>query len=83
MDKMTSTIQPFVRSANDILLTLMARLEPRLGLPVGTLAKLHTDRDLSGSEVRVISKPAQGEKGFLAEGKGENGEPAAAIGAHT
>lgn len=58
----------------------MAALEPRLGLPKGTLAALHKEGDISGSESRCILKPAEGEKGFLAEGEGDDGNPAAAIG---
>jgi len=58
----------------------MAVLEPRIGLPKGTLAALHKEGDISGSESRCILKPAEGDKGYLPEGKGEDGNPAAAIG---
>jgi isopenicillin N synthase-like dioxygenase len=74
------TIQTFVRDSDTVLKTLMTALESRLGLPTGTFDKLHMDKDVSGSEVRVIRKPAQGESGHVAEGVGEGGEPAAAIG---
>jgi len=67
-------------AADEVLQTLMAALEPRLGLPKGTLAALHKEGDISGSESRCILKPAEGEKGFLAEGEGDDGNPAAAIG---
>ncbi|GAA5834082.1 hypothetical protein JCM11251_003613 [Rhodosporidiobolus azoricus] len=77
------TVTRFVRDSDNILQTLMARLEPRLGLPAGTFAALHKEGDISGSESRCILKAAPGEKGFLAEGQGEDGNPAAAIGAHT
>lgn len=58
----------------------MGVLEIRLGLPKGTFAALHKEGDISGSESRCILKPAEGEKGYLAEGKSEDGDPAAAIG---
>ncbi|GAA5852360.1 hypothetical protein JCM9279_001174 [Rhodotorula babjevae] len=77
------TVTAFVRKSDEVLQTLMAALEPRLGLPKGTLAALHKEGDISGSESRCILKPAEGEKGFLAEGAGDDGNPAAAIGAHT
>ncbi|GAA6011324.1 hypothetical protein JCM10207_008300 [Rhodosporidiobolus poonsookiae] len=82
VDRM-STVTDFVRRSDTVLQTLMASLEPRLGLPSGTFAALHKEGDVSGSEARCILKSAPGEKGFLAEGVGEDGEPSAAIGAHT
>ncbi|GAA5829462.1 hypothetical protein JCM11251_005060 [Rhodosporidiobolus azoricus] len=77
------TVTRFVRSSDDVLQKLMAVLEPRLGLPAGTLAALHKEGDISGSESRCILKPAPGDKGYMPEGVGEDGNPAAAIGAHT
>ncbi|BGP38552.1 hypothetical protein JCM10450v2_002501 [Rhodotorula kratochvilovae] len=77
------TVTSFIRKSDNVLQTLMAVLEVRLGLPKGTLAALHKEGDISGSESRCILKPAEGEKGFLKEGEGEDGNPAAAIGAHT
>ncbi|TNY21408.1 Clavaminate synthase-like protein [Rhodotorula diobovata] len=77
------TVTSFVRTSDNVLQTLMAVLEPRIGLPKGTLAALHKEGDISGSESRCILKPAEGDKGYLPEGKGEDGNPAAAIGAHT
>ncbi|BGP14511.1 hypothetical protein JCM10213_000385 [Rhodosporidiobolus nylandii] len=74
------TIQSFIRSSDDVLQKLMEALEPRIGLPKGTLAALHKEGDISGSESRVILKPAEGERGYLQEGVGEDGNPAAAIG---
>lgn len=65
-----------------VLLTLMDALEGPLGLPVGTLRKLHPDDQLSGSETRVIRKPAEGETGYVGEGK-KGGVQGASIGAHT
>ncbi|GAA5873979.1 hypothetical protein JCM1840_006109 [Sporobolomyces johnsonii] len=78
-----NTVTSFVRKSDDCLQTLMAALEPRIGLPKGTLAALHKEGDISGSESRCILKPAPGDKGYLPEGVGEDGNPAAALGAHT
>lgn len=58
----------------------MEVLEVRIGLPKGTLAALHKEGDISGSESRVILKSAPGQKGYVPEGVGEDGNPAAAIG---
>lgn len=67
-------------AADNVLQKLMAVLEVRLGLPVGTFAALHKEGDISGSESRCIYKAPPGGRGFLAEGVGEDGNPAAAIG---
>ncbi|GJN87337.1 hypothetical protein Rhopal_000286-T1 [Rhodotorula paludigena] len=82
IDRM-STITSFVRKSDDVLQTLMGVLELRIGLPAGTLAALHKEGDISGSESRCILKSAPGEQGHVPEGVGEDGNPAAAIGAHT
>lgn len=60
----------------------MDSLEAPLGLPSGAFRKLHPDDQLSGSETRVIRKPAEGEAGFVVEGK-KGGVQGASIGAHT
>lgn len=65
-----------------VLLTLMTRLEAPLGLPAGTFAKLHDPEQLSGSECRIIRKPAEGETDHVDEGD-KGGVKAASIGAHT
>lgn len=65
-----------------ILSILMDRLEEPLGLPAGTFRKLHRPELLTGSECRIIRKPAEGEAGHLAEGA-HDGKKAASIGAHT
>ncbi|GEM06813.1 oxidoreductase,Oxoglutarate/iron-dependent oxygenase family [Rhodotorula toruloides] len=77
------TVTNFVRQSDDVLQKLMEVLEVRIGLPSGTLAALHKEGDISGSESRVILKSAPGGKGYVPEGVGEDGNPAAAIGAHT
>ncbi|GAA6037219.1 hypothetical protein JCM8097_008627 [Rhodosporidiobolus ruineniae] len=73
------TVTRFVRQSDNTLQALMTALEPRLGLSKGTLAALH----VSGSESRCILKPAPGDRNYMPEGTGEDGNPAAAIGAHT
>ncbi|GAA5855802.1 hypothetical protein JCM8547_000361 [Rhodosporidiobolus lusitaniae] len=77
------TITRFVCDSDAVLQTLMASLEARLGLPSGTFAELHKPEDVSGSEARCIFKAVPGQKGYQPEGVGEDGNPAAAIGAHT
>ncbi|BGP06707.1 hypothetical protein NBRC10512_004784 [Rhodotorula toruloides] len=78
-----STVTSFIRQSDNVLQKLMEVLETRIGLPKGTLAALHKEGDISGSESRVILKSAPGQKGYVPEGVGEDGNPAAAIGAHT
>ncbi|KAK4053174.1 hypothetical protein OIV83_001909 [Microbotryomycetes sp. JL201] len=72
----------FTRQSDDVLQTLMAALEGPLGLPSGTFRQLHPDDKLSGSETRVIRKPAAGEQGYVEEGN-KGGVKGASIGAHT
>ncbi|GAA5884412.1 hypothetical protein JCM6882_005241 [Rhodosporidiobolus microsporus] len=78
-----ATVSGFIRKSDNCLQKLMEALEPRLGLPKGTLAALHKEGDISGSESRCILKAAEGERNFREEGVGEDGNPAAAIGSHT
>ncbi|KAK4703375.1 hypothetical protein P7C70_g2840, partial [Phenoliferia sp. Uapishka_3] len=73
-------VYEFVDRSDQVLLNLMISLEPKLGLPTGTFARLHPRDKNSGSECRIISKPAAGEINFLAEG---DGGKAASIGSHT
>lgn len=74
------TVTEFVDKSDTVLLNLMISLEPFLDLAPGTFAKLHP-RDLAtGSEARIIFKPAAGTKGAVPEGVGEDGLPASAIG---
>lgn len=72
----------FTREADNVGQALLEALEGPLGLPKGTLRKLHPDDMLSGSETRCIKKPAVGERGYLAEGNKGNVQ-GASIGAHT
>lgn len=74
------TITNFVQTSDNVLQTLMNALEASLDLPDGTFASRHLEKDLSGSEARTIFKPAAGAQGYLAEGTGADGKPAAAIG---
>ncbi|KAK4699999.1 hypothetical protein P7C70_g6253, partial [Phenoliferia sp. Uapishka_3] len=73
-------IYKFVDRSDEVLLRLMVSLEPSLGLPPGTFAGLHPRDRNSGSECRIISKPAAGETNHVPEG---DGGKAAAIGSHT
>ncbi|KAM0749232.1 Clavaminate synthase-like protein [Meredithblackwellia eburnea MCA 4105] len=79
------TIHRFVKSSDEVIKTIFKVLEPKIGLPGGTLDKLHANGapHLSGSEARVIYKPAAGTPGVAPEGVGEDGKPSAAIGSHT
>ncbi|KAK4047456.1 hypothetical protein OIV83_005368 [Microbotryomycetes sp. JL201] len=80
-----STIREFISASDAVLKTIMAALEPFVGLAPGTLAKYHENGEpnLSGSEARLIYKPPSGVPGSPIEGIGEDGQPAAAIGSHT
>lgn len=79
------TLTDFVLRSDTVLKKLLSALEPRVGLPSGTLLKLHANGPphLSGSEARLIFKPATGALGAVPEGVGEDGKPSAAIGSHT
>ena len=48
---------PFIRKSVDINNALMAVFNDRLGLPEGTLARLHLDSESSCSESRCIKNP--------------------------
>ncbi|KAL0952402.1 hypothetical protein HGRIS_006678 [Hohenbuehelia grisea] len=69
--RMESTVKPFVQacmSANDTILEIFNK---RLGLPAGTLARLHSLEEPSFSEARCIKVPAS------------PGSTKIAVGAHT
>ncbi|KAJ7211614.1 Clavaminate synthase-like protein [Mycena pura] len=55
--RMTCTIKPFVEKSLAINNTLLDVLNDKLGLPKGTLARLHPREDYSGSETRVLYSP--------------------------
>lgn len=74
--------QVLTRLVLQVLQTLMAALEKPLGLPAGIFRELHPDDKISGSETRVIRKPAEGESGYRPEGNKDNVK-GASIGAHT
>jgi hypothetical protein len=78
-----STITKFISDSDNVLLEIMTALEPYLELPAGTFAKLHNREQLSGSESRVITKPAAAERGHLPEQETKDGQKSASIGAHT
>ncbi|KZT10025.1 Clavaminate synthase-like protein [Laetiporus sulphureus 93-53] len=58
--RMDATIIPFVRKSLEINATLLEVLNAKLGLPKGTLARLHKDEEQSGCVARVIKTPPQG-----------------------
>ncbi|KIK63558.1 hypothetical protein GYMLUDRAFT_162395 [Collybiopsis luxurians FD-317 M1] len=55
--RMESTIIPFVRKSMEINDAIMAVFNAKLGLPEGTLQKLHSKEEFSGSEARTIKAP--------------------------
>jgi len=70
-DRMESTIIPFVKKSIGINDTILNIFNTKLGLPEGTLLKLHSLDEYSGSEARTIKAP----KNLPAERQ--------ALGAHT
>lgn len=74
-DRMEPTIKPFVNKSLAINNTLLNVLNDRLGLPEGTLARLHPPEKYSGCEARCIKNPPPVD---IAQA-----EIRAAIGAHT
>jgi len=54
---MESTVAPFVRASLDVVYALLNVFNDKLGLPKGTLARLHDLQEYSGSEARVIKNP--------------------------
>jgi isopenicillin N synthase-like dioxygenase len=56
-DRMESTIIPFVEKSFEINKTIMDIFDAKLGLPEGTLNKLHSREEFSGSEARTIKAP--------------------------
>ncbi|KAJ7200513.1 Clavaminate synthase-like protein [Mycena pura] len=55
--RMERTIKPFVEKSLAVNDTLLDVLNDKLGLPKGTLARLHPREDYSGSETRVLYSP--------------------------
>jgi len=56
-DRMESTIIPFMKKSLEINDTIMNIFNTKLGLPEGTLKKLHSTEEYSGSEARTIKAP--------------------------
>ncbi|OAX31654.1 Clavaminate synthase-like protein [Rhizopogon vinicolor AM-OR11-026] len=71
--RMENTIAPFVRKALAVNYVLLNIFNEKLGLPQGTLERLHAVEEHSGSEARCIRNPPQ-----VKEAAG-----GLAIGAHT
>lgn len=55
--RMVPTIGPFVRKSVEVNNTLLDALNDKLGLPKGTLLRLHPINEFSGSETRVTHNP--------------------------
>jgi hypothetical protein len=55
--RMVSTIVPFVEKSLAVNNTLIDAFDAKLGLPNGTLSKLHPRREFSGSTTRCIYSP--------------------------
>ncbi|KAH7914520.1 hypothetical protein BJ138DRAFT_362550 [Hygrophoropsis aurantiaca] len=55
--RMESTITPFAQKSADVSHAFMAIFNEKLGLPEGTLARLHDPAEYSGSELRCIRSP--------------------------
>ncbi|KZV94738.1 Clavaminate synthase-like protein [Exidia glandulosa HHB12029] len=72
-ERMVSTVAPFVRKSIEVNNTLLSAFNDRLGLPAGTLLRLHALDESSGSETRCIKTPPSQ---TISQDK-------AAIGAHT
>ncbi|KAH7912922.1 hypothetical protein BJ138DRAFT_1147273 [Hygrophoropsis aurantiaca] len=72
--RMESTIVPFIRKSLEVNSVFLDIFNEKLGLPNGTLAKLHEIHEHSGSEARCIRKPPSSVKPSPSE---------IAIGAHT
>ena len=72
---MKGTITPFVRASMNITRDLLNVLGDQLGLPAGTMDKLHAAKEVSGSETRTIKNPPVGQRNMSVD--------KVAIGAHT
>ncbi|KAH7924784.1 Clavaminate synthase-like protein [Leucogyrophana mollusca] len=72
--RMESTIAPFIRKALEVNYTFLEIFNERLGLPEGTLARLHDLAEHSGSESRCTRNPPM---------PGKMSAERAALGAHT
>ncbi|KAF8882734.1 Clavaminate synthase-like protein [Gymnopilus junonius] len=57
LERMESTIQPFVRKSLAVNNTIMDILNDKLGLKKGRLLEFHTDEEFSASEARIIRNP--------------------------
>lgn len=72
--RMENTIKPFVQKSLEVNNTLLAIFNDMLGLPKGTLLKVHAREENSGSEARCIKNPPPTDPAA---------ETKAALGAHT
>ncbi|KAF8990930.1 Clavaminate synthase-like protein [Cyathus striatus] len=74
-NRMDSTIKPFVQKSLEVNNTILDVLNDKLGLPSGSLLKLHPPDEYSGSEARVIKNPPNPNP--------NSGDVKQAIGSHT
>ncbi|EGN93564.1 hypothetical protein SERLA73DRAFT_78448 [Serpula lacrymans var. lacrymans S7.3] len=72
--RMESTITPFVQKSLEVNYTILRIFNDKLGLPEGTLARLHSLDEFSGSEARCIRNPPL---------PGKSLSETVALGAHT
>ncbi|KAG2370232.1 hypothetical protein BDR07DRAFT_1447154 [Suillus spraguei] len=72
--RMKNTIAPFVHKGLEVTYVVLNRFNDKLGLPKGTLEKLHDMEEYSGSETRCIRSPPTQDKEPIKK---------VAIGAHT
>lgn len=73
-DRMDTAVIPFVKKSLEVNNSLLAILNEKLGLPQGTLAKLHREEERSGCVARVIRTPPK---------EGEFDEAKAVLSSHT
>lgn len=57
-----TVVGPFVRKSLDINKMIIRIFNDKLGLPEGTLERLHSDEEHSGSEARIIKVPPMPEQ---------------------
>jgi len=73
--RMPGTVTPFVKESVEVTRVLINALGRKLDLPEGVLEEIHSTKEHSGSETRVIKNPPVGGNGITKD--------RVAIGAHT
>jgi isopenicillin N synthase-like dioxygenase len=59
MTAMPTALRPFIRKSLEVSITMIRIFKDRLGLPEGTLQRLHSDEELSLSAVHIPPMPKQ------------------------